>query len=109
MLSRELIILRNIAKQHNLLDLYEKLYKETIRKKPLAKVRHGFAVTHSYRFNGTQLGINNIYDACLSVNFAYRFCNLMSPKFFLSAFLRTFKIVMDKYKYSKSKLPIIKE
>lgn len=108
-LSRELIILRNIAKQHNLLDLYEKLYKETIRKKPLAKVRHGFAVTHSYRFNGTQLGINNIYDACLSVNFAYRFCNLMSPKFFLSAFLRTFKIVMDKYKYSKSKLPIIKE
>lgn len=108
-LSRELIILRNIAKQHNLLDLYEKLYKETIRKKPLAKVRHGFAVTHSYRFNGTQLGINNIYDACLAVNFAYRFCNLMSPKFFLGAFLRTFKIVMDKYKYTKSKLPIIKE
>ena len=108
-LSRELIILRKIAKQHKLLDLYEKLYKETIRKKPHAKVRHGFAVTHSYRFNGTQLGINNIYDACLAVNFAYRFCNLMSPKFFLGAFLRTFKIVMDKYKYTKSKLPIIKE
>lgn len=108
-LSRELIILRNIAEQHDLSSLYEKLYKDTVRKKPLAKVRHGFAITHSYRFNGTELGVDNIYDACLSVRFAYGFCNKMSMKFFVNALIRTFKIVLDKYKYSKSKLPIIKE
>ena len=108
-LSRELVILRNIAVQHNLLDLYEELYEKIKRKKPQAKVRHGFAITHSYRFNGTQLGINNIYDACLSVNFAYRFCNMLSIRFFLNAFWRSFRIVLDKYKYSTSKLPAIKE
>ena len=106
-LTRELIILRKIAEHHNLIDLYEKLNKETIRKRPTAKVKHGFAITHSYRFNASELGFNNIYEASLSVNFAFKFCNMLSFKLFFSAFLRSFKIVIDKYKYQKSKLPII--
>lgn len=107
-LTRELVILRNIAIQHGLLDLFEELNSKTTRKKPQAKVRHGFAITHSYRFNGTELGINNIYDACMSVNFAFQFSNLLSPKFFIRAFSRSVKIVLDKFKYKKSKLPLIK-
>lgn len=107
-LTRELLILRNIAKQHDLLDFYNKLNKNTIRKKPTAKVRHGFAITHSFRFNGTELGINNIFEASLAVNFAFKFCNMLSLKFFGVAFLRSLKIVLDKYKYNKTKLQIVK-
>ena len=104
-LTRELLILREIANKHNLLELFNSLYKKTIRKRPLGKTRYGFAITHSYRFNGTELGLHNIYDASLAVNFAYKFCNKLSLGLFFKAFITSLMIVFDQKKHTKSHLP----
>lgn len=106
-LSRELKILKRIADQHNQIELFNELYKNTIRKRPNAKVRHGFAITHSYRFNGSELGIDNIYKAALAVNFAFKFCNKLSLRLFWNGFIRSIRIVIDKYNYTKSKVSSI--
>lgn len=106
-LARELLILREIANKHNLLELFNSLYKKTIRKRPLGKIRYGFAITHSYRFNGTELGLHNIYDASLAVNYAYKFCNKLSLGLFFKAFITSLMIVFDQKKYTKSHLPSI--
>ena len=106
-LTRELLILREIANKHNLLELFNSLYKKTIRKRPLGKTRYGFAITHSYRFNGTELGLHNIYDASLAVNFAYKFCNKLSLGLFFKAFITSLMIVFDQKKHTKSHLPSI--
>lgn len=106
-LSRELNILKKIAEQHDQIKLFNELYNNTIRRRPKAKVRHGFAITHSYRFNGTELGIDDIYKAALSVNFAFKFCNMLSIKLFWNGLIRSVRILIDKYNYSKSKVSSI--
>lgn len=106
-LVRELLILKEIAKYHNLLPLFEQLYVSLERQKPTAPVRYGFAITHSYRFNGSELGVTNIFEASLAVKFAYEFCNRLSLKLFWEGFIRSVKIVLDQKKYTKSKFPKI--
>lgn len=79
-LPRELKILREIAKQHDLLPLFETLRK-TAKKKVISTDKiSGFAITSSIRFSGKEVGINNIYDASLAVNFVYNFFGKFSPK-----------------------------
>lgn len=104
-LDRELKILKEIAKYHNLLPLFEELYKTTKHKIPMQKIRHGFAVTNSFRFNGDELGISNIFEASLAVKFAYQFCNRLSLKYFIRGFLRSVQIVRDYRKSTIVDLP----
>lgn len=68
-LVRELNILKEIAVQHDLLPLFNSLLKATKQKRSTAPedIYYGFMITHSIRFNGAEIGIHNIFDACLAV------------------------------------------
>lgn len=78
-LTRELVILRNIAKQHNELPLFEELMKKTKRRVIKRDVVDGFFITKNvYEFNAEDLGVNNIFDASIATPFAYKLCNKVS-------------------------------
>lgn len=80
-LERELIILRNVAKQHGELALFEKLMRTTKRRIIKKDVVDGFFITKRvFEFNAARLGINNIFDASLATPFAYQLCNHFSLK-----------------------------
>lgn len=107
-LQRELRILREIAIQHGELDLFNQLAKKTIIKKVKEETPKGFFVTRNiFGFNGTEMGINNIYDAALATKFAYDAYNMFSFKFFIDWFKVSWKEYKKKYNYQKEKLPII--
>jgi hypothetical protein len=107
-LVRELRILREIAKQHDLLPLYDELYKKTKRKVVRTSVFSGFIVTRqSVMFAGAEVNMNNIYDASLACNFAYHAFNMMTAKELFRVLKRSFKTVMNTRKYKVESLPKI--
>lgn len=104
-LKRELDILYEIAKQHNKLDLYNNLLCSTKRKRVAEISTDGFLVTPNvFQFKGTDVGVNNIYDACLATNFAYQAYNQFSFKFLLDWFKRTLRLYLHRKRYKVEKL-----
>ena len=106
-LIRELRILKEIAKQHNLLDLFEVLLKTTKRKVIREEDIYGFLITNSIRFEGTSIGINNIFDAALATNFVYNSYNKISINGFFEFIKNTFRLLLRTRKYKKEYLPYI--
>lgn len=106
-LVRELKILKEIAKQHDLLDLFNHLLATTKRKVIKKEHVYGFVITHSIRFEGTELGINNIFDASLATNFIYNFYNKISSKEIIAFIRNTFKILIRDRKCKVEHLPNI--
>jgi len=106
-LARELHILREIAKMHNLLDLFNELLKATKRKVYLKDEVFGFVITNSIRFEGTELGIKNIFDAALATNFVYNFYNRLSFKSIILLLKNTRKLIVRSKKYKLEDLPKI--
>lgn len=107
-LPRELFILREIAKQHNLMPLFESLMKKTKKEKIEHKYVGGLAITNSIRFPAREVGIRNIYDASLATNFVYNFGGKFSIKQCGEILINNIKIVKRKYGYHKKiKLPPI--
>lgn len=100
-LPRELKILREIAKQHDLLSLFEALMRNTRKKDLKHKFVSGLAVTNSIRFSAKDIGIYNIYDASLAVKFAYEFFGKFSYRQFGEIISNNIKIVNEKYGYHK--------
>jgi hypothetical protein len=106
-LIRELKNLGEIAKQHDLLNLFNKLLATTERKVVREKEVYGFVITNSIRFDGKELGINNIFDAALATNFVYHFYNTISFKMIFSLIRNTFKIFRRNNSYKVEHLPLI--
>ncbi len=106
-LIRELHILKEIAKQHNLSDLFNELMLKTKRKVVRTEEIYEFVITHSIRFEGTELGIQNIFDACLATNFVYNFYNKMSLKEIFMLIKNTFRVIYRTRKYKIENLPDI--
>jgi glycosyltransferase involved in cell wall biosynthesis len=106
-LVRELVILREIAVQHNLIHLFNKLMKDVKRRVYLKDEVYGFVITNSIRFEGKELGVKNIFDAALATNFVYQFYNKFSLKFMISLFKNTIKILLRSKKYKLEELPKI--
>ena len=106
-LVRELKILREIAIQHNLLELFNQLMVTTKRKVVREAPVYGFAFTNSIRFEGTELGIYNIFDASLATNFVFNFYNKMSHKFIISFARNTLRILCRNKKFKVENLPNI--
>jgi hypothetical protein len=105
-LVRELKILKEIAKQHDLLDLFNQLQKTTIRKIVKSEEVHGFLISRSsIRFEGSKLGIHNIFDAALATNFVYGFYNRLTIKSFWEFLRRTFRVLIRHSRYNKENLP----
>lgn len=108
LLPRELKILREIARQHDLMSLFESLMKNTKKKEIEHKYVSGLAVTNSIRFPAKDVGINNIYDASLATNFVYEFLGKFSFKQCGEIIINNIKIVNQKYGYhKKTNLPNI--
>ena len=107
LLVRELKIMREIAKQHNLLPLFEELMKTTKRKVVREKPVYGFVLTHSIRFNGHEIGIENIFDAALAVNFINRFNQKISMREFWQLLKNEVKVLTRTRKYKVESLPVI--
>ena len=108
-LVRELEILRRIAEQHNLMDLYERLYRST--RKNVAKYPnvYGFVLTNSIRLDGSILGIHNIYDASMVVPFIHKSYQCASLKTPFHMLMRQFKVFRRAYLTDKEKLPVINQ
>ncbi len=107
-LVRELKILREIAKQHDLLPLYEELYSKTRRKVVRSSAFSGFIITRqSVIFAEEEVNIHNIYDASLACNFAYHAYHLMSVKELFCLIQRSFNTLMNTFHYKVERLPII--
>ena len=106
-LERELIILREIARQHDLLDLYNELYDNTVISRKTAKSVYGFVITHSIRFNGKTLNIFNIFDASLATNFVYNFYNHFTLKIIKNFVVRMLSMLLGARKTKKEPLPHI--
>lgn len=100
-LPREIRILREIAKQHDLLPLFESLLR-TAKKKDISieKIK-GFAYTNSIRFSGNELNIHNIYEASLATNFVYHFFGKFTAKKIGELLLNDMKIIHSRYGYHK--------
>ena len=108
LLIRELKILKEIAKQHNLLDIYEYLYKNTIRKVVRVPDIRGLVVTNSIRIDGSSIGINNVFDASIVTPVAYLFYKKYVRKKTPFEILKNgIKVILRQRKYKKEKLPII--
>jgi len=107
-LTRELYILKEIAKKHDLLELFNKLVNRTKRKVFISEDVYGFLITNSIRFEGTELGINNIFDASLATNFVYNFYNKISIQQLFLFIRNTFRIIIRNNKYKRETLPRIK-
>jgi glycosyltransferase involved in cell wall biosynthesis len=106
-LVRELNILKEIAKQHGLLELFNKLMVKTKRKLVVKEDIYGFAITNSLRFEGTELGINNIFDASLATNFVYKFYNKISIRGMFDFIRNTLMIVVRSKHTRREALPKI--
>ena len=105
-LVREMKILKEIAKQHDLLDLYNELLNKTKRKLIKAGSVDGFIVTPNvFEISGEEVGISNIYDAALATPFTYKFLNKITLKFYYKWLVRTIKVVLNTMKYTKITLP----
>ena len=104
-LVRELHILKEIAKQHHLEHLFDELYKTTKVRKYNGKPVNGFALTHSVRFNASELGIHNIYDAALATNFVYKFFQKVSIKELLKMVRNTLTLFLNTKRYKVDNLP----
>ena len=106
-LIRELNILKEIAKQHDLLELFNQLMAKTKRKVIIMEDVYGFVVTNSIRFEGTELGINNIFDASLATNFVYNFYNKISINEIFLFIRNTLRILIRNMKIRREPLPNI--
>lgn len=105
-LERELRILREIAKQHGLIELFNNLLKE--KKRKVLKDNgsgYGFLITHSIRFEGTSIGIYNIFDASLAVNFVFNCHNSFSVRSIIIFIKNMFAFFLSRKKYKLVSFP----
>lgn len=107
-LPRELSILREIAKQHDLIPLFDSLMLNTKKKRISGKPVYGFAVTNSIRFSGNDVGVHNIYDAALATKFVYEFFGKFSCGQIGDLIKNDAKIIIERFgPHKKDKMPIV--
>lgn len=105
-LVRELTILKKIAEQHSLLDLFYELLKNTKRKLVRTDVFDGLVITpQSVMYEGNSLGLNNVYDAALATPFAYNQYNNTNTKEVFRVFKRMIRTVLNSFRYKIEYLP----
>jgi glycosyltransferase involved in cell wall biosynthesis len=94
-LVRELKILREIAKQHNLMPLFDDLYKTTKRRWTKSTSILASAITNSIRLEGSEFKIYNIFDAALATNFITHANQKFSIKYVFSMLRNSLRIYLN--------------
>lgn len=108
-LLREFKILYKIADQHNLVPLFNELYAATRKRVYKSKTVPAFTITRSLRFEGIEIGINNIFDASLAVPFVYNFAGQFSFKRLLQGIKNGYVALVNTKKYTWESLPKMTE
>ena len=108
-LVREFKILYKIAEQHNLVPLFNELYAATKKKVYTKKTKSAFTITRSLRFEGTEIGIHDIFDASLAVPFVYNFAGQFSLKRLLQGVKNGYTALVNTKKYTWESLPELTE
>lgn len=93
-LVRELHILKNIAVQHDLERVFNYRLMHTKRKLIYKKDVWGFVITHSVRFNGSEINVNNVYDAAIAIKPLYDLYKFTSMQQIMNLVLNTIKIFL---------------
>ena len=107
-LVRELVILKEIAKQHNLLPLFEKLLRKTKRRVVRSRSFTGFVITkQSYIFSSDEVRVRNVYEAALASHFAYYACKLITFSELYLVMKRSLKTILNSFNYKVGRLPEI--
>lgn len=107
-LVRELKIIREISKRHGCLDTFYKLLHKTKRKLINEDPFYGFVISkNSVMFEGTSMGIHNVYDASLALPFATRLCSKVSFSAIFRIIKRVIKIIKARNNYKVEYLPQI--
>lgn len=106
-LVRELNILKKIAEQHDLMNLFNKLYKQTYKKVAKYPNVYGFVLTNSIRLDGSRLGIDNVYEASMVIRFIHKSYQRFSAKLPFQVFIRQLKVLRRAYITKTEKLPKI--
>lgn len=108
-LIRELRIIHTIAEQHNLLPLFSELYHSTKKIVPNGKLKKSFTITRSLRFEGKEIGVNNIFDASLAVPFIYNFASKFNIKRLIEGLYNGIFTLISMRKHTWESLPEIDE
>ena len=108
-LIRELKILRNIAEQHDLMELYNNQYNCMTRRFVSSPEIFGNAITNSIRFEGSALGISNIFDAANAVPFVSRFFNQSLLRYVWSVIKNNIRIILRSSMKTKKHFPKIED
>ena len=109
-LVRELKILREIARQHDMLDLFNDLLRNTKRKLVRTDVFDGMVITpNSVMYEGSGLGIENIFDAAIATPFAYHQYQKVSLKGGIHVMKRMFRTLKNGFNYKVEYLPNIND
>lgn len=106
-LVRELRILREIAVQHGLLDLFEGLLARSRRRVVRQGPVYGFVVTNLVRFEGSKLGIRNIHEASLIVPFLYRVYNAAGLGSMLALLRNTIRVIARSRSFKVEEYPTV--
>lgn len=106
-LIRELNILKNVAEQHGQVDLFNHLLKTTERKVVWDKHVYGFAITNSIRFDGAELGINDIFDAAIASQSVAKVYHKVSFKGLIEMISNSVRILLRQSHYKKEKFPLV--
>lgn len=104
-LVRELRIIKAIAVQHGLLDVFEDLVKSSRRRVIREKPVYGFVITGLLRFDGSRVGIHNIYDAAMVIPALYRSYNAISLRVIAAPVVNSFRVLRRRLSFSTEKYP----
>lgn len=108
-LVREFKILYKIAELHNLVPLFNELYASTKKKVYTKKAKAAFTITRSLRFEGTEIGIHDIFDASLAVPFVYNFAGQFSVRRLFQGIKNGYIALVNTKKYTWESLPELSE
>lgn len=107
-LIREIKILKEIAKKHNLLPLFENLLRNTKRKVVRKKNIEGFVITNSIRIDGNTIGINNVFDAAMVIPPAYLFYKKYAKlRTVFDIIINAVKVIIRERQFTTESLPRI--
>lgn len=106
-LIRELRILKEIAVQHGLLDVFNKLLRSSRRRVVRQRPVYGFVITSLLRLEGRKLGIRNIYDASLVIPFLYKVYNNARVTSVLALLRNSVRVIARGASFKVEKYPTI--
>ena len=99
-MKRELLIMEEIAKQHNIVEEYHKMLREA-KKYAVSRMDYKTAITRQRLYiDVLDLDIHNVFDASYA---AYN-VSLLKNKFGWKFYLKAFKRALEVYRLKKTKI-----